>query len=110
MPTQRAHGGAPLIPIAISTPGIFGLNTEAEATLLGPEWATILTNVTFDGAGRAALRKGWASKTSSAVAGIVMRIFEYKKADATSEIIFSTDADIFTGVATPSSIEGSLAI
>ena len=78
MPTQRAHGGAPLIPIALSTPGIAGLNTEAEATLLGPEWATILTNVTFDSAGRAALRKGWASKTSSAVAGVVMRIFEFK--------------------------------
>ena len=110
MPTQRAHGGAALIPINLVTPGQAGLNTEAEATLLGPEWATTLTNVAFDSAGRASVRKGWSSGTSSAVSGVVMRVFEYLKADATSEIIFSTDADIFSGIATPASVEGSLAI
>lgn len=110
MPTQRAHGGAALIPINLVAPALAGLNTEAAATILGQEWATVLKNAVFDAAGRAAVRHGWRSTTTSAVAGVVKRIFEYKKGDATSEIIFSTDADIFSGAVTPSSIEGSLAI
>lgn len=110
MPTPRAHGGAPLIPINLVAPGNSGLNTEAESTLLGPEWATILTNVTFDSAGRAGLRKGWKTGTTTPVTGIVRRIFEFIKADATVETIFSTDADIFSDIVAPSSIEGTLAI
>jgi len=110
MPTQRAHGGAPLIPINLTTPGIAGLNTEAEATLLGPEWATQLSNVVFDSAGRAATRKGFATGTATPVAGVLKRLHEFIKADASVEVISSTDADIFTGVATPSSIEGTLGI
>ena len=110
MPTQRAHGGAPLIPINIVTPGHAGLNTENEATILPQQWATKLTNVVFDSAGRAALRKGWVSQTASAVAGVLMRVHEFIKADGTVEIISSTDADIFKGVSTLTSIEGSLAI
>lgn len=110
MPTQRAHGGAALVPINLTAPGFNGLNTEAEATLLSPQWATVLTNARFDSAGRASVRLGWASQTTSAVSGTVMRIHEYVKADGTSETIFSTDADIFSGQATPSSIEGTLGI
>ena len=110
MPTQRFHGGAPLIPIPLLAPGQFGLNTEAEATLLPPQWATVLNNAVFDGAGRAATRKGWLTQTTSAVSGTIMRVFEYVQADGTVETISSTDADIFTGRTTPSSIEGSLGI
>ncbi len=110
MPTQRAHGGAALVPINLTAPGFAGLNTEAEATLLGPEWATVLTNVKFDSAGRAAVRNGWQSQTTTPVAGVIMRMFEYIKADATIETIFSTDADIFADQAAPTSVEGSLAI
>lgn len=110
MPTPRAHGGASLIPINLVAPALGGLNTEADASILGQEWATVLKNAIFDSAGRAAVRKGWKSTTTTPVAGIVRRIFEYKKGDATTEIIFSTDSDIFTGVVAPSSIEGSLAI
>lgn len=110
MPTERAHGGAALVPINLTAPGFAGLNTEAEATLLGAEWATVLTNVKFDSAGRAGVRNGWASQTTTAVGGVIMRMFEYVKADATTETIFSTDADIFADQAAPSSVEGSLGI
>ncbi len=110
MPTPRAHGGAALIPINLNTPGFAGLNTEAEATLLGQEWATVLNNAVFDSAGRTALRKGWASGTTTPVSGTIKRVFEYIKADTTVETISSTDADIFSGIAAPSSVEGSLGI
>jgi hypothetical protein len=39
-----------------------------------------------------------------------MRVYEYIKADGTSETISSTDADIFSGKTAPASIEGTLAI
>jgi hypothetical protein len=109
MPTPRAHGGAPLAPIPLVNPGQFGLNTQAEASLLGPEWATLATNAIFDTAGRLAARNGFLTRTTTPVAGIVMRIFEYIKADGTAELIFSTDADIFSGV-DGSSVEGTLGI
>ena len=110
MPTPAAHGGAQIVPINLTTPGFFGLNTEAEATALGPEWATKLTNVVFDSAGRISTRKGFSSGTTTPVAGIVKRIHEYIKADGTVELISSTDADIFKGITTPTSVEGTLAI
>ena len=110
MPTQRAHGGAALVPINLTAPGFMGLNTEAEATLLSPEWSTVLTNAKFDSAGRAAVRNGWQSQTATPASGVVMRVFEYVKADGTSETICSTDADIFSTAGAPTSIEGSLGI
>ena len=110
MPTPRAHGGAALVPINLTAPAFNGLNTEAEASLLTQEWATVLTNAVFDRAGRAAVRKGWRSQTTTPVAGVIQRVFEYIKADGTNETISSTDADIFTGTSAPSSIEGTLGI
>ena len=92
MPTNRAHGGAALIPINLTAPALRGLNTEAGASLLTPEWATVLTNAVFDSAGRAAVRNGWASKTSTPAAGIIMRVHEYVQADGTVKTISSTDA------------------
>jgi len=110
MPTQRAHGGAALVPINLVAPGFAGLRTEGEGSVLGQEWATTLNNAIFDASGRTAVRKGWLSQTGTPVAGVVMRAFEFIKADKTSEMIFSTDADIFSGVDAPSSVEGTLGI
>jgi len=110
MPTQRFHGGAALVPINLTAPGFAGLRTEGEGSVLGQQWATTLNNAIFDASGRAAVRNGWLSQTGTPVAGVVMRVFEFIKADRTSEMIFSTDADIFSGVDTPSSVEGTLAI
>ena len=110
MPTPRAHGGAPITPLNIPAPGKAGLNTEAGSTLLDPAWATVLKNVIFDSGGRIATRKGWTSATTTPAAGVIMRIHEYIKADATAAIIMSTDADIFKTIAAPTTIEGTLSI
>ncbi len=110
MPTPRAHGGAALVPINLTAPGFAGLRTEQEGSVQGQEWATTLNNAIFDEAGRCAIRKGWLSQTTTPVTGVVMRVHEFLKADKTSEMIFSTDADIFAGITAPASVEGTLAI
>ena len=78
MPTERAHGGSAIIPINLTAPALRGLNTEADASLLTPDWATVLNNAVFDSAGRAAIRKGWVSQVATPVAGVIMRVHEYE--------------------------------
>jgi hypothetical protein len=110
MPTPAVTGQAVLQPINLTAPGFLGLNTDKAAAILNPAWATLANNAVFDDVGRLATRNGFQTQTTTAVAGTVMRVHEYIKADGTAEVIFSTDADIFSGVTAPSSIEGSLAI
>lgn len=111
MPTPKFTPGAQLIPLSLTAPAFFGLNTELGATILGREWATVLDNAVFDDAGRPAARKGFASLTSSAASALFMRVFEYYKADGTSELIASTDDDIYDTLSgTPVSIDGALTI
>lgn len=110
MPDPTVTGGAVLQPINLTSPAFLGLNTDSGAQILEPEWATIANNAVFDANNRLAARKGWELQTTSAVSGTLMRIHEYVQADGTVEVISSTDSDIFSGVATPSSIEGSLGI
>lgn len=110
MPTPEVTGQAVLQPINLTAPGFLGVNTDKGAAILNPAWATAANNAVFDDVGRLATRKGFTSGTSTPVAGIIKRVHEYVKADGTSEIISSTDADIFSGIATPTSIEGSLGI
>ena len=61
MPTQRAHGGAQLFNVPLTAPGFRGLNTQASATLMPPDWATVLNNAVIDRFGRIASRKGFDS-------------------------------------------------
>ena len=110
MPTPKFTPGAQLFPISLTAPAFNGLNLEQQGAILTKEWATSLDNAVFDDAGRPAARLGWTSQTSSAVAGTIKRIFEYFKADGSSEVIFSTNADIFKTLSSPSSIEGSISI
>ena len=110
MPTPKFTPGAALFPINLTAPAFNGLTLESSGSTLGPEWATELDNAVFDQAGRPSARKGWTSETTSADTPIIMRIFEYYKADGTSQIIFSDDADINKTVANPASIKGSLTI
>lgn len=110
MPTQRYHGGAALVPINLTSPAFFGLNSEESGSILGPEWATTLTNAVFDSSGRPAARKGWNSITSSAFADPIERVHEFWQADGTSELIFTTDSDILRDTGTPTSIDGTLTI
>lgn len=117
MPTPRAHGGAALAPINITSPAARGLNTAEAASLLDPAWATKLNNAVFDGLGRPAVRKGFSNNTTTPYDGtqkLIKRIFEYWQADGTSEIISSTDDNILSGVVDLSdataSIDGTLSI
>lgn len=111
MPTPKAFPGATLIPINLTAPAFKGLNTEQAGTILESTWATTLDNAVFDASGRPASRLGWTSLTGTPGAGIIKRVFEYYKADTTSEIIASTDADIFNSLlTTPASIEGTLTV
>lgn len=111
MPTPKFTPGAQLFPITLTTPAFQGVNLEQQASILGPEWATVLDNAVFDDSGRPATRKGWASITTSAGSGIIMRVFEYYKADGSSEMIASTDATIYDSLdSTPVDIDGGLTI
>lgn len=107
MPTNRSHGGAALQPINLVTPAFNGLNTENEASILGPEWATTLNNAIFDEAGRIAARKGWASQTSTPATGTVKRLFEYIRSDTTEAVISITSTDILLGTSAPASIKNA---
>jgi len=110
MPTQRQHGGAQLVPINLTSPAFFGLNTEQAGSILGPEWATVLRNAVFDSSGRPSARKGWNTLTTVPAAGAIKRVFEYWQADTTSDVIFTTDNDILRNTGVPVSIAGSLTI
>lgn len=63
MPTQRAHGGAPVTLIPLNLPGFQGLNLRSDTALLGPEWATRLNNAVIDENNRLAARKGFSPNT-----------------------------------------------
>jgi len=112
MPNSQSQfgQGTQLIPISLSSPAFLGLNTELSGNILPPSWATTLDNVVFDESGRPAARNGWLSLTSSAGTGDVKRIFEYYKADGTSDVIYSTDSDIYRDTTTATSLEGSLTV
>ena len=87
----RSHGGAALQHIPLATPGFHGLNTEAASSLLGPEWATELTNAVIDDSNRLAARKGWVDQTTTPNADPFVSGFEYRKHNGSSEIICATD-------------------
>ena len=96
MPTPRAHGGAALQHIPLTVPGFFGLNKQAETSLLGPEWATELVNAVVDESNRVASRKGWNSQTTTTAASArITQLFEYRKYDGTVELLGGlSDTDI----------------
>jgi len=110
MPTPSFTPGAALIPIQLTAPGFLGLNTEEGGSILDKVWATVLDNAVFDSSGRPSSRKGMLSLTTTPGTDIVMRIFEYYKADGTSEVIYSTDSNIYKDTTTATSIKGTLTI
>jgi hypothetical protein len=111
MPTQKYHQNAQLIPLPFTHPAFQGLNTETGGGVVDQAWASKLENVVFDEMGRPGTRKGWQNVTGTEGTGVFMRIFEYFTSDGTSEIIASTDSDIYDGLeATATSIKGTLTI
>lgn len=111
MPTPQYNQGAKLIPLSFSHPAFKGLNTELGGGIIPQEWATKLENVVFDENSRPAARKGWNTVTTTPGSGVIMRLFEYYTADGTTEMIASTDANIYDGLTgTATAIEGTLTI
>jgi len=122
MPTERQHGGAALAHIPMNVPGFMGLNTQQSSGLLGPEWATVMTNAVIDDNGRVAARKGYNNLTTTPISGQFLQIGEYVKSDGTTELVAvggSTPAlyrsldggstwTAVTGTASPSSLEASI--
>lgn len=108
MPTPRS-GGAPLVRIALTTPAFKGLNKQSETAILGPEWATVATNVVFDASGRVSARKGWAALTSSAMSGTptIEQIHEQIFEDGTTEVISAAGSKLWKGTSTVTDITGA---
>lgn len=111
MPTPRSSG-APLVRIALTTPAFKGLNKQSETSILGPEWATVATNVIFDASGRVSARKGWAAITSAAMSGspVIEQIFEQKFEDGTTEIISAAGSKLWKGTSTVTDITGTATV
>lgn len=88
-----ARSGAQMLPISLVSPAFFGLNKQAESSILGVEWATEASNCVFDSSGRLACRKGWVAATASGISGnpVISQIAEYRKDDGTNEIILAAD-------------------
>ncbi len=102
MPTPRAHGGAPLVHIPLNVPAFKGLNQQASASILGPEWATRLEESVIDDNNRVAARKGWVKINEDALGGTfetpgdpIIRSFEYITRSGQKQIIASTDTAIY---------------
>ena len=87
---QRMHGGAALQHVPLATPGFKGLNTEQAAGLLGPEWATVLTNAVIDGAGRLAARQGWSDQTTTPNGEAFVSGFEYEDHAGNVELLLTS--------------------
>lgn len=98
MPTPRQHGGAALQNIPLAVPGFMGLNTEMASGLIGPEWATALTNAVIDANGRVAARKGWDNAISSEIAVPFSNIAEYVQADGSVSLMAHSDDRLLLSV------------
>lgn len=87
---QRMHGGAALQHIPLAIPGFQGLNTENDGALLGPEWATLLTNAVIDESNRLAARKGWSDQTTTPNGAAFVSGYEFEKSTGVVELILTT--------------------
>jgi hypothetical protein len=98
----------------MSVPGFMGLNTQQAGSLLGPEWATALSNAVIDESSRVAARKGYTAITTSAISSQpIVQLYELVESDGGTELIAFTDSDVYSstnGGTSWASIEGSLAI
>lgn len=95
MPTPRMHGGASVVHIPVVVPGFKGLNTQKSGALLGPEWATKLTNSIIDASGRLGARQGWTNISGTPAAEAFRNGIEYIKQDGTKKYLMTTDAKVY---------------
>jgi len=85
-----------LSPLVLNDLGSFGLNSQASPSALEPQWLSKAENVILDEQGRISTRKGFQQATTNLPSGEeVQSIFEYYKANGSTEIIVGTDSDIY---------------
>lgn len=95
---------SPIVPISLTAPGFYGLNTQDSPTDMDAKFALDATNCVIDHSGRVASRKGWtAQHTTLAALGSanVGAMGELIDVDGTSTIITAGNNKIFkfTGTA-----------
>ena len=100
-----------LISITSHSPGVNGLNLEAEVSALGPEWATTAENCHIHNSGKLVSRQGWSKLHSSAITNTpdVEQVFEYRPASASNVDIICADAKIFKDSTNPTAITPTVA-
>lgn len=101
----------PLVPISVSAPGFYGLNSQAQGSVATPVWATEFLNIVFDSNGRPAARKGTRKLHSSAVSGspTIRQIFEYIDGAGNTLEIFTGGNAIYKNISgTITDISGTI--
>jgi hypothetical protein len=107
------QGNAPLAPISRVATGVYGLNLQAQGTLLPPQWATQADNMIFNNQGVLASRFGWGSPlnaTPMSGSPAVRQIFQYVPITGSNQIVSTGGNNIYSGTTTLTSIKGSLTI
>jgi len=59
---------SPIVPISLSAPGFYGLNSQDSPTDMDPKFALDATNCVIDRSGRVASRKGWLAQHTTLAA------------------------------------------
>jgi hypothetical protein len=93
----------PLQSIAIQAPGFYGLNTQDSPTGLTEQFALSADNCVIDRFGRIGARKGYKYKVTSPEA--IQSLSEYIRATGESELISTTESNIYVGDTSLTSIK-----
>jgi hypothetical protein len=94
---------AQLIPIGVTAPGFYGLNTQDTPTSPNTAYALMADNCVIDSYGRIGARKGWTPvNASNATLGSnpVTALHEYVKNDGSTVQISIGNKSVFTGTST----------
>jgi hypothetical protein len=103
--------GLQLAPIAADAPGSYGLNLQAQNSVLDPHWSIESLNTVIDANGRVAARNGRTTLTTGhTAAGQIRAIFEYLTPTGTSTPIVAFDGGISSSLTAPngSSLVGTI--
>ncbi len=89
MPTK------PITPLVLDSVGVFGLNTQANASSLDHRWLTQADNVMVNSEGRLTSRKGLKQYSASIGNYAVKSIAEVTKTDGTTELFGAANGEMY---------------
>lgn len=105
MPRNTSSKSQPqpqLLPLPVANPGSLGLSLRSQQAVQDPRYCIEALNCVIDQYGRVAARQGRTTVTSSAAAGQVRSIFEYRTATGASLPIVAFDGGISSSLTAPS--------